>query len=150
MLFRCLLLGFLLLGSSSLLAATPGKKRNKPPTPRTTKPTKSKPSTKAPTLSVGTMVFSVKGGKIKSIQQLDVDEMMGLAYKHFSQRKYKVAVALYKRMLKLFPLHRHRFAALYNLALSLEEQKRYKEAIGYFQKFAEFYTEKITISAGLV
>jgi tetratricopeptide (TPR) repeat protein len=143
MLIRCLIacLSLSLLLGSFPVEAAPGKKRPKPPARKTNTSKKPAPR-KADKVNIGPMVFTFANGKIKSIQQLSAQELLKLGYQKFGQKRYKVSTVLYKRLLKYFPMHKNSYAALYNLALSLEEQKRYAEAIKQYERFISLYKEK--------
>ncbi len=132
---RWLIFTLSLLYSSSILAA--------PPANNTTKTKTKKSST---TLNLAPMLFHVEGNRVKSIEQLNLRELFKVASKAYDEKKYSLSIALYRRILKFFPLSRFRYAALYNLALSYEDNSQCNLAIPYYQQVLKLYPEKKQIA----
>lgn len=89
---------------------------------------------RTPTVKLGPMLFTVQGGQVKNIQQLDLKELYRAASTMYQAKKYATAIRLYKRLLKFFPKSSHRYAALYNLALAYEDSRQFTAAIKAFQQ----------------
>ncbi len=99
------------------------------PSPRTTRT--------QPVLRLGPMLFHVKQGKVKRVEQLDLKELYQVSAKLYQQKKYRTAIQLYKRILKYFPKSTYRYAALYNLGLAYENSKQYTKAIKTYRSFIQ-------------
>jgi tetratricopeptide (TPR) repeat protein len=119
-------------------AGTPKAKAKAKATKRTTPKAKQ-------TVRLGPMLFSVKGGKVKRIEQLDIKELFRLGSQMYQAKRYPVAIRLYKRIIKYFPKHKHIYAAWYNLALAQEDSKQYKQAITAYQAVIKLQPKRANV-----
>jgi len=94
------------------------------------------------TFRLGPMLFNVKGGKVKSVEQLSVTELYQQAALQYQKKQYKVAIKLYNRILQFFPMDKFRYATLYNIGLAYEDDRQYKKAIKAYQSMIKNYAAK--------
>lgn len=113
------------------------------PSQRVNPPKSNKKAAKrSSTLRLGPMLFHVKKGKVKRVEQLDLRELYQVASRLYSQRKFRTSILLYKRILRYFPKSQYRYAALYNLGLAYENSKQCPLAIQAFRQFLQHYSKR--------
>lgn len=97
---------------------------------------------RAATLELGPMLFHVQGGKVKRIEQLDLQELFVVAAQAFHKKDYSTAIGLYRRIIQYFPNHPYHYAAFYNLGLSYEYSKQWTLAVETYQSFVKHFPNK--------
>ena len=116
---------------------------NQPPKTAAKQTTNTAAKAKKPkSIELGPMLFRIKDGRVKKIEQLSYRELYSVASRMYAQKKYAQSIVLYKRILKYFPMHQHLYAARYNLALSYEDNNQCALALPLYQKVIQSTPKK--------
>ncbi len=78
-------------------------------------------------------VFIVKKGKVVKTEEVTPEDLFNRARIAFNDKKYSKACHLYKKLLHLFPHSEFNLLTHYNLALSLERDNHFEEALKHYR-----------------